>query len=605
MRSSAHSPRRPGALGSVTLLVLAMLVAGCDNATVPSTAPGSPPASGLATPGPTGGADGTTASAKPSPSPSAAPVAPLGGLVPGALAVTVTDDLRVRSAPRVAEASLRYSPLLARGTPLVVMAGPVRASGYDWYRVAPAGVTFDGDVTDGWVAAADHDGTPWIALADDPTPGYKLAVATVDRGSPSVADARTAAASIEGFGVDLYRRMVTDKQLGFADKGMVFSPASVSMALGMARAGARGDTATEMDRVLRAGGWPSFGAGLNSLDQLLRSRDASWQDEEQVTHTLALRTANTAFAQEGWAIKQAYLDRIARTFGSGVGLLDYINDPEAARNAINGWVSRQTVGRIPTLLGRGQVSAATRLVLVNAVYLKANWVREFNDQLRDRAFSRLDGSTIKVPTMELFGEQDVVLAKGDGWQATELRYLDADGKTPLAMTLVLPDNLRTFEKGLSTGRLDTVRARIATERKRIEKLTGHDDGDLNCPTYPYNVHLFMPKFGIDSRADLVPVLQRMGMRLATSGGADFSGIATNGGLKIGMVVHQANIDVDQKGTEAAAATAVGMDTTGGCGPASPRRTLTLRLDKPFLFLIRDVQTGAILFMGRVVDPSQR
>ncbi len=362
-----------------------------------------------------------------------------------------------------------------------------------------------------------------------------------------------------------------------------------------------------MDALLRVKGWTQLGAGLSSLQQLLGSRDASWLDEAQEQHRLSLQIANMIFAQRGFAIEPTYLDRIGRTFGAGLGLVDYADDLQGAIKAINGWVSRQTVGRIPSVLGPTDLSPATRAALVNTVYLKANWLREFAaDSTTPRTFTRLDGKRVRPQTMTLTGEQDVVLARGRGWEATELRYLGADGTTPLAMTLILPDDLAAYEKALTPARLDTVLARIRAEQKLIATTKGVDNGDLACPTYPYNVRLFLPRFGIETRASLVPVLQSMGLRLATDPGrADFGGMTTPSQLSIATVIHQANIDVDEKGTEAAAVTVIGMDTTGGCGPAQPLRTRTLRFDHPFLFLIRDLQTGAILFMGRVVDPTKR
>ena len=235
----------------------------------------------------------------------------------------------------------------------MVAAGPVKASGYDWFRVAPVGVKLSGGADQGWVAVADHDGTPWVALADDPTPGFELAAASLERPDASLAAAKAQAKALNAFGIALYKRMLEDPSIAPPGKGVVFSPASIVTALAMARAGAKGETAAEMDKVLRVDGWKELGAGLNSLDTLLRSRDAAWKlypSEEGDPHQLALRTANMAFGQEGYALEEAYLERIGRTFGSGFGLVDYIQETEAARQAINGWVSRQTMGRIPELL---------------------------------------------------------------------------------------------------------------------------------------------------------------------------------------------------------------------------------------------------------------
>ncbi len=148
--------------------------------------------------------------------------------------------------------------------------------------------------------------------------------------------------------------MLADPKLGLAGKNIVMSPTSIAIALAMARAGARGDTASEMDAALHVSGWDELGPGLNALDQELTTRDATWKDEEGKTHQLALRMADASFAQRGWAIEQAYLDAIASAFGAGVQQVDYMADHEAARKVINGWVSRQTTGRIPELLAPDQ-----------------------------------------------------------------------------------------------------------------------------------------------------------------------------------------------------------------------------------------------------------
>ncbi|MCJ7711010.1 MAG: hypothetical protein MUQ32_09305, partial [Chloroflexi bacterium] len=236
-----------------------------------------------------------------------------------------------------------------------------------------------------------------------------------------------------------------------------------------------------------------------------------------------------------------------------------------------------------------------------------NWLLEFDkESTADRAFTLGNGTKAQVPTMSLMGEQEVPYASGSGWKATELRYLGADHSAPLAMTLILPDDIDAFEKGLTTAKLTSIVTKLDGQRKRIAETKERQvDEYMACPFFAYEVRLFMPRFGIDTRAELVPVLKKLGMKAAVNpDAADFSGI-TPGSLFISVVIHQANIDVDETGTEAAAATAVMMDTTGGCGGPQPAKTITLRLNRPFLFVLRDVRTGAILFMGRVLDPSTR
>jgi serpin B len=404
------------------------------------------------------------------------------------------------------------------------------------------------------------------------------------------------------FGLAMYKRLRSSEAL--AGKGIVFSPYSIATALAMARAGAAGDTASEMDDVLRAADWASLATGTSSLAQVLARRDGAWiveGDGGKGTHFLALRIANMAFAQDGYALEQAYLERVSQTFRSGVGLVDYIADPDAARATINRWVGVQTMGRIPELLEPPDVSSRTRLVLVNAVYFKGEWLVPFFGTV-PRAFTTAAGKELRVPTMEARGEQAIPLASGTGWRATELRYLSPDDHQ-LAMTIVVPDDLAAFEKGFNADRLAAVTKAVAREHARLQETS--DAAPEACPEYAYSTRLFLPKFGTETRAELGDMLVAMGMPLAfDDANADFSGMTKEDRLSIGFVIHQANIDVDERGTEAAAATAVGMDT-GGCTGPVPRTEKTLRVNKPFLYLIRDLQTGAILFMGRVTDPTQR
>jgi serpin B len=382
----------------------------------------------------------------------------------------------------------------------------------------------------------------------------------------------------------------------------------------MARAGAKGETASQMDAVLHATGWDELGPGLNALEQALTSRNATWQDDslDPPTRELALRIANAAFAQRDWAIEQAYLERIAATFGSGLRLLDYKADPEAARRTINAWVSDQTKKRIPELIPKATpplIDILTRLVLVNAIYLKASWDNEFEKSETSAApFTRLDDSRADVPTMHAEFYGDVPYASGKGWRATELLYLAPNDSTRLAMTLVLPDDLSTFRKSLSTSQLTKITVAIAKQRDLLAQAYTCAGDPAPPKGRGYAVNLFLPRFGIDTQASLGSLLKALGMPLAlTRGVADFTAIHVPESyeeiLYISHVIHQANIDVDEEGTEAAAATAVVMGATGGGCWTDIGKTITLRLDHPFLFFVRDLDTGAILFMGQVTDPS--
>jgi serpin B len=555
----------------------------------------------------------TTPSSPPSPSASFADVpsatADASVLPAGSLVTTVSDRLRVRSEPRVSDDSVMYEPVLLLGTDLTVVAGPVMANDYVWYEVEVEPGMLQGGVTRGWVAMADHDGTPWIALAGAPIVGLEVVMSDVARASADPADARIAAAAVNAFAIDAYRQLLRDTELALATQNAVFSPTSIVLALGMTRAGARGDTAAEMDDVLHVEGWDELGPGLNALSQALASRSERWVDYDDAPREVALRIANTTFAQRGWTLEEDFLDAIAAAFGAGVNLVDYMADAEAARQTINAWVRRETADRIPELLEPPDVTSDTRLYLVNAIYMKAEWDEWFNEGATEpQTFTRLDGSRVEVPTMVAYRSAlspVAPFASGDGWKATELRYRTRTEEqgSPLAMTLIRPDDLSAFESTMTTKVLNEIVAALDGERDGWSDVDCPDGLDAGC--YPYDLELYMPKFGIETRAPLGSLLQDLGMPTAFDpAAADLTGIHVPVDLAdrpfIKNVIHQANIDVDEKGTEAAAATAVGVDTGGG---PSALDQITFRLDRPFLFLLRDVETGAILFMGRVVDPS--
>ena len=285
-----------------------------------------------------------------------------------------------------------------------------------------------------------------------------------------------------------------------------------------------------------------------------------------------MKIANAPFGQRGLAIKPAYLEALALGFGAGLRVVDYEADPEAARALINGWVADQTEQRIKQLLVHDDITGFTRLVLVNAIYLKAAWLTAFvADATSPATFTLAGGKAIQVPTMST--TTSLRYAAGSGWQAVELPYIG----NQLAMTIVVPDDLAAFTASLSADRFAAVVSALASRQ----------------------VSLTLPKFSFESRQDLAPVLTALGMPLAFSSAADFSGITQDESIVITKVIHQATIDVDEKGTEATAATAVVLGDVSAPGGD----VVTLQVDRPFLFAIRDLQTGAVVFLGQVLDPS--
>ena len=401
------------------------------------------------------------------------------------------------------------------------------------------------------------------------SPSIDLLIADVARATADPAQAPTAAAAINAFGMDLLRATSGEAQ----GKNVVISPASIALALAMARLGARGTTADQMDAVLHGLVAAGQTGPLDALDQALASRTGTFKDAQGDDHQVVLRIANAPFGQRDLAIEPAYLDALAGGFGTGLRVVDYKADPEAARALINGWVADQTEQRIKELLEPEDITPLTRLVLVNAIYLKAAWLTAFReDATQPAAFTLAGGTRIQVPTMS--STTSLGYAAGSGWQAVELPYIGDQ----LAMTIVIPDDLTAFTASLSSDRFAAVVSALASRP----------------------VSLTLPKFSFASREDLATILSELGMPLAFSlTDADFSGITTDEYLYITKVIHEANIEVDEKGTEAAAATAVVLGDVSGPGG----EPVVVHVDRPFLFAIRDLQTGAVVFLGQVLDPS--
>ena len=416
---------------------------------------------------------------------------------------------------------------------------------------------------------AGRSEAPGASTKGPTVPGVPgLAKAAVERTIADPADAALAAEAINDFGLELLRNAA-------AGENAVLSPASIVLALAMARAGAQGDTAVEMDEVLRGAAADANSGWLNALDAALAMRSGTFKDRFNKDADVLLRIANESFGQQGFPLESAYLEALASRFGAGVRLVDFIEHAEDARHQINAWVKDQTEDRIPELLPPGTVDSLTRLVLVNAIYLKAAWHVPFLlEGTKPAAFRGLDGAKVDVPTMH--GSSGFRYAEGDGWQAVELPYVGRQ----LAMLVILPDDLRAFE-----ARLD-----------------GHGLSQITAALEDRLVTLALPRFGIESKVTMNQVLADMGMPLAFDPDkADFDGISSaDDDLYISAVIHQANIDVDEEGTEAAAATGVVVGTTSA-GP----EPVTMTVDRPFLFALRDLETGAILFLGRVVEPMER
>jgi len=397
---------------------------------------------------------------------------------------------------------------------------------------------------------------PPVAMAMSDTPR-----ASADAPSGDVLDI---ASSMESFGTDLYAVVAT------GDGNVVFSPASIMTALAMTYAGARGVTAEEMAAVLHVDlDDPAFHAAMNALDLALESRSFKSGDDR-----VQLSIANSLWGQDGLAFEQPFLDTLAEDYGTGMRLVDFKAAAEKARVQINDWVASQTNDKITDLIPAGVLNDLTRLVLVNAVYLDATWALQFDpNDTSYGSFTTLAGTQVTVPMMRQ--TSSFSYAKGDGWQAVQLPY----SGNKLAMLLIVPDQGRftDVEQELGSGLLSEAVAGLS----------------------PASVALTVPKFTFRTQAQLGSALKTLGMPTAFDpNSADFSGMTTEEQLLIDEVIHEAYIAVDEEGTEAAAATAVVMRAT-----SAPMVDVTFEIDRPFIFALRDTETGALLFLGRVTDPS--
>jgi serpin B len=371
-----------------------------------------------------------------------------------------------------------------------------------------------------------------------------------------------------GFAFDLYQA------LREKEGNLFYSPYSISLALAMTYAGARGDTEQEMADTLHfLLAQDDLHRAFNALDIELASRGEGAQGRDE--QGFRLNIVNAIWGQRDYPFLDEFLDTLAENYGAGLRLLDFIKAPEESRITINEWVSDQTEERIKDLIPQGAIDSLTRLVLTNAIYFNAAWQYPFDENdTRDGTFYLLGGSEITVPMMHQ--TEDFSYAEGDGYQMVQLPY---DGRE-LAMVILLP---RSGQFEAFEGSLDA--QQVAAMIHDLERR---------------QVILTMPKFEFESEFSLKQTLAAMGMPTAFSDSADFSGMTGNRELKISDVIHKSFVAVDEAGTEAAAATAVIMEMTA----LPPAEAVEVNIDRPFLFFIRDIGTGSILFVGRVTNPAE-
>lgn len=367
------------------------------------------------------------------------------------------------------------------------------------------------------------------------------------------------------FALDLYQKLKT------SEGNLFFSPHSLSAALAMTYTGARGLTEKEMARTLHFNLPPSkLPEAFGALDQRLAEVASGKQ--------IALNVANSLWAQNDYRFTESFLNLNRRHFGAEVALVDFARQTEPARRQINSWVAGKTADKITELVAPGALSPMTRLVLCNAIYFKGDWARQFDPSAtREADFYATPERTVKVPLMyqslNLKGR-----ALTDGPSVFELPYQGGE----LSMIVLLPkakDDLGALEGRLTQENLDRWLAELAQSREA-------------------KAQVFLPRFKLSSLFALENTLAEMGMASAFGAGADFSGMTGKRDLSISAVAHQAVVEVNEQGTEAAAATAVIMERTS----LSPMQVF--RADHPFIFLIRENQTGSVLFLGRVMDPTR-
>jgi serpin B len=359
-----------------------------------------------------------------------------------------------------------------------------------------------------------------------------------------------------------------------SDQNTFFSPASIAAAVAMTAAGARGETEKQMYAVLGFDAAADRQRMHETFAELMKQANGAGG----AARGYQLSIANRLWAQSGFQFLPAFLDVTRKQYGAQLEQVDFAQHTDAARLAINQWVEKQTADKIKDLIKPGDVTAQTRLVLTNAIYFKGSWATPFKKELtKDEPFHlAADDKTATVPMMHRSGAY--AYAEDDAAQVLEMPY----AKDEVSLVIVLPrkaDGLATVEKGMDAKWL-------ADATKRLAKRD--------------TVQVALPRFKMTAEFRLSKVLARLGMPLAFDASkADFSGMSTEQRLVIDEVIHKAFVDVNEEGTEAAAATAVTMRAMA----MRPTTPVVFRADHPFMFFIRDTRSGTILFMGKVMNPA--
>ena len=413
-----------------------------------------------------------------------------------------------------------------------------------------------------------------------------LAVAPEGAAKPPAAPENTAlvAAANNAFAADLYGKLAAK------EGNLFFSPNSIETALVMTYAGARGRTSDQMAQVLhlpRGNGtaeqiaavlhMPAKNGSIHSAFSAFLKELTAEKGPDGKPRGYQLSVANALWRQKGFTFLPAFLDLVKTNYGAGLNDVDFAKDTEGARKIINTWVEKETRDKIKDLIKPGILDPrATVLVLTNAIYFKGDWAAKFKKvDTEDKPFHLSADKTVTVPMMNREGKYGYM--EDESFQALRLPYTGDD----LAMIVLLPkkvDGLGKIEKSLTAENLAKWLSKMQTQK----------------------VLVAIPKFKTTAEFELKDTLAAMGMSDAFSGDVDFSGMDGKKDLSISNVIHKAFVDVNEEGTEAAAATAVIVGRSNGGHSSTP----VFRADHPFIFLIRHEASGAILFMGRLADPTK-
>jgi len=399
---------------------------------------------------------------------------------------------------------------------------------------------------------------------------FREGIISLPVSKPKLSDIKNVVDANNQFALDYYSKLKSK------DSGNIFfSPFSISSAFVMTYEGAKGQTAEEMRSVFY------FPEDSN----LRRTEYASIFDEiNKGDKKYKLSSANALWAQQDYQFSRDFFDNVEKYYGGKATNLDFKNDPEGSRITINNWVENQTNDKIQNLIPSGIIQPLTKLVLTNAVYFKGEWVKQFNkNNTKEENFRTSNSGTVKAQMMQRTDDEAIFnYAENSNLQMLEMPYSGDE----LSILFLLPknDNLTKLEGILSTKNISDWKNYLEEQRVKV----------------------YIPKFKFETKYFMADDLKAMGMPLAFSDSADFSGMTATGkrDLKIDEAIHQAFVEVNEEGTEAAAATAIVMVETGAApGPHKEPKIPIFRADHPFIFLIQQKSIGDILFIGRVVNPN--